>query len=125
MITFKMKGNFAHTENFFSRMLHRDLAHRLEPYAQKGLEALKAHTPVDSGKTRESWDYTISRTKNSITITWTNSNTAAGVPIAVLVQYGHATGNGGYVYGTDYINPALKPVFHEIAESVWEEVTRS
>lgn len=123
MITFKMKGDFKHSENFFNRVLKRDLYSKLEPYAQRGLEALKDHTPVDSGRTAESWDYKIIHSKNFVRIIWTNSNTVNDVPLAVMIQYGHATGGGGYVEGIDFINPALRPLFREIADSVWREVT--
>ena len=123
MVTFKMKGDFKHTESFFNRVLKRDLYSRLEPYARQGVEALKANTPVDTGLTAESWDYVIQRTKNSVRIVWTNSNTVNDIPLAVMIHYGHATGGGGYVEGEDFINPALRPIFREIANSVWKEVT--
>ena len=123
MITFQMKGDFRHSENFFNRILKRDLAHRLDPFARQGVIALQDNTPVDSGLTAESWDYVIKRSRDSVKIIWTNSNVKDGVPIAVIIQYGHATGGGGYVEGIDYINPALKPIFKDIADSVWKEVT--
>lgn len=123
MVTFKMKGDFKHAESFFNRVLKRDLYSRLEPYARQGVEALKAKTPVDTGLTAESWDYVIQRTKNSVRIVWTNSNTVNDIPLAVMIHYGHATGGGGYVEGEDFINPALRPIFREIANSVWREVT--
>ena len=100
---------------------------KLEQYGRAGVNALSAATPVDSGETADSWDYTITADKNTVRITWTNSNVKDGmnVPVAVILQYGHATGNGGYVQGIDYINPALKPLFDEIAIKAWEEVTKA
>ena len=88
-----------------------------------GVSALESATPVDSGLTASSWDYEIHQSRNSAKIVWTNSNINQGVPIAIILQYGHGTRNGGYVQGRDYINPAIKPVFDRIAEGVWKEVT--
>lgn len=90
-----------------------------------GVEALSKATPKNSGKTASSWFYEIQRDNSSWIITWKNSNINNGVPIAIVLQYGHATRNGGYIEGIDYINPALKPVFERIADSAWKEVTRS
>lgn len=95
----------------------------LNRYGQEGVDALTAATPRDTGTTAESWSYEIKRTNNSVTIYWNNSNAPYGVPVAVLIQYGHATRNGGYVQGIDYINPALKPIFEKMAENIWREVT--
>ena len=95
----------------------------LNHYAQMGVDALKSATPVDTGKTADSWYYEIHKSISGITIRWCNSNINEGVPIAVILQYGHGTGTGGYVEGTDYINPAIKPIFDEIADAVWKEVT--
>lgn len=88
-----------------------------------GVKALSEATPVLSGKTASSWGYQISKGHGSFSIHWTNSNINDGVPIAVIIQYGHGTGWGGYVQGIDYINPALRPVFQDIADQVWKEVT--
>lgn len=88
-----------------------------------GVEALRDVTPVDTGTTADSWDYTIERKPGSVSIYWTNSNINDGVVIAVILQYGHGTGTGGYVEGTDYIRPAMKPVFDQIAKDAWEEIT--
>ena len=90
-----------------------------------GVDALREATPRDTGKTANSWDYIIEETPDSVTITWTNSNENRSIPIALLIQYGHATRKGGWVSGIDYINPALKPIFEEIAKSAWEEVTKA
>ena len=123
VITFHHKGNFQKTDNFLKKAKQGDYFRPLEKFAQEGVNALASATPIDSGKTAASWDYTISRSKGSVSITWTNSNINDGVNIAVIIQYGHGTRNGGYVQGRDYINPAIRPVFDKIAENVWKEVT--
>lgn len=123
VITFHHKGNFQKTDKFLKKAKQGDYFRSLEKFAQEGVNALASATPIDSGKTAASWDYTISRSKGSVSITWTNSNINNGVNIAVIIQYGHGTRNGGYVQGRDYINPAIRPVFDKIAENVWKEVT--
>lgn len=123
VISFHHKGNFQKTDNFLKKAKQGDYFRSLEKFAQEGVNALASATPIDSGKTAASWDYTISRSKGSVSITWTNSNINDGVNIAVIIQYGHGTRNGGYVQGRDYINPAIRPVFDKIAENVWKEVT--
>lgn len=95
----------------------------IEAYAQKGVEALAAATPVDTGKTAASWSYEIQSKNDILTITWKNSNEADGIPIVVLLYYGHGTPQGHYVKGRDFITPAIRPVFDEIADKVWKEVT--
>ena len=124
MIRIKAKGNFSKSYKFFEKC--KNLVHLgdFDKYGKMGVEALKAATPIDSGNTANSWDYTIKNNRSGIAITWTNSNVNDGVPVAILVQYGHATGTGGYVSGIDYINPALKPVFDHISEEIWEELQR-
>lgn len=94
----------------------------LNKYGQRGVEALSHATPVDTGKTAASWSYEIQESDNSIEIIWSNSNVNKGLNIAILLQYGHGTRNGGYVVGRDYINPALQPLFDELADKAWEEV---
>lgn len=123
MITFKHRGNFNNTERFFKRAQKMDFYKNLEKYARAGVAALASATPVDTGLTAASWDYEIRKEKNKVSIYWTNSNIQNGVPIAVILQYGHGTNNGGYVRGRDYINPAIQPIFDQIAESAWKEVT--
>ena len=130
MIKIKQHGGFNHTEALLEgikKAITDDFGLKLERYGRAGVRALSAATPIDSGETADSWDYTITSGKNSVTITWTNSNVKdeMNVPLAVILQYGHATGNGGYVQGIDYINPALKPLFDEIAIKAWEEVTKA
>lgn len=124
MIRFKQKGNFDKTETFLKRAKNGEFYKALDTYGKRGVKALSDATPTDTGKTAGSWDYEITRSKGSVTITWTNSNVNDGVNIAVLIQYGHGTRNGGYVRGRDFINPAIRPIFDEIADGVWKEVTR-
>lgn len=106
-------------------MLRMNLASILEPYAQQGVAALSAATPVDTGVAASSWSYEIESTADSVKLVWTNSDVENGFPVAIMLQYGYATGTGGYVQGRDYINPAIKPIFDEIANGVWKVVTSS
>lgn len=126
MIQFIHKGDFKHIEAFLAKSVEFKpiIRHILDKYGKLGVEALKEATPKDTGKTSESWFYTIEEEKNgNLKIVWRNSNLGNGwAPIAILLQYGHATGNGGYVQGQDYINPAIDKVFHRIADDAWEEV---
>lgn len=124
IIQFKQKGDFSKTESFLKKLRKLDLDSVLEKYGKLGVDALSKATPVDSGKTADSWDYKIEKGKGVVTITWTNSNVNNGVPIALLIQYGHGTGTGGYVQGRDYIKPAIRPIFDELADALWEEVTK-
>lgn len=123
MIRFKHKGNFEPTTKFLYRNRRMDLKTILSKYGELGISALEEATPKDTGKTSKSWGYRVSITNRGASIIWTNSNIVDGVPIAVILQYGHATRNGGYVEGVDYINPALQPVFDDILKRVWKEVT--
>jgi hypothetical protein len=116
-------GSFDRTMKFLQAMQKFDLRQLLEPMAQRGVRALAAHTPVDSGLASRSWGYRISQNGGSVTITWTNTDIENGFPVAIALQYGYGTGTGGYVHGRDYINPALRPVFDSIAEDVWRAVT--
>lgn len=123
MIKFVHKGSFKNTESFFRRAEKLDTEEILEFYGKQGVEALRKATPKDSGKTADSWSYEIVKKKNGYGIYWRNSHVNKGIPIAVLIQYGHATGTGGYVEGIDFINPAIKSTFDDIAERAWKEVT--
>ena len=123
MIVITQSGNFNNTERFLNGAKKLDVKRILESYAKEGVRALSSATPVDSGLTASSWDYKINISKGSQSISWTNSNVVDGVPIAIILQYGHGTGTGGYVQGRDYINPALRPIFDKIADSVWREVS--
>ena len=125
-IQFIHKGDFNHLETFLAKTVRFKPIIRaiLNKYGRLGVEALKEATPKDTGKTANSWTYAIEEDSNgNLKIVWHNTNLASNnVPIAVLLQYGHATGNGGYVQGQDYINPAIDKVFHRIADDAWKEV---
>lgn len=124
MVSFSSKGSFSNTENFLNRMTKRQIFSALDEYGQKGVAALVSATPVDSGISSESWSYEVEKSGNNYTIRWLNRHVdETGTPIVILIQYGHGTGNGGYVQGRDFINPAIQPIFDEIADSVWKEVT--
>lgn len=122
-ISFSSKGSFDKTDRFLQKMSRGEIFSLLEGYAKDGVAALAAATPKDTGGTSALWDYKISRSLGRTTITWTNSHVVNGVPIAIILQYGHGTGTGGYIAGRDYINPAIKPVFDNIANSTWKAVT--
>lgn len=122
MITFKQKGDFSKTEKFLKKTFGRNYMDVLEKYAQQGVAALSAATPIDSGQTAISWEYEIIQNNSSISIVWKNTNVNKGVNIALMLQYGHGTRNGGYVSGRDYINPALQPIFDKMADAAWKEV---
>ena len=123
MISFNHRGNFNRMEKFLNAMTRRSYLNDLSRFGQMGVEALASATPVDTGKTADSWTYEIERTNEKTTIRWLNTNINDGVNIAVILQYGHGTGTGGYVQGRDYINPAMRPLFDSIAEQAWKEVT--
>lgn len=122
-VNFEVSGGFTKTERFLNRMKRREYLNVLDEFGRDGVQALRNATPVDSGATAEAWDYEIKRTRDCTEIIWTNSNINDGVPIAVILQYGHGTGTGGYVQGRDYINPAIRPIFDKIAEKAWKVVT--
>ena len=122
-VKFEVSGGFTKTERFLNRMKRREYLNVLDEFGRDGVQALRNATPVDSGATAEAWDYEIKRTRNYTEIVWTNSNINDGVPIAVILQYGHGTGTGGYVQGCDYINQAIRPIFDKIAEKAWKVVT--
>lgn len=122
IIAFRQKGNFRNSETFLRKASRLNINQILERYAKEGVEALREATPKNTGTTANSWHYKIERSNDRIAIVWSNSNIVNGVPIAVILQYGHGTRNGGYVEGIDYINPAMKPIFDRIAERAWGEV---
>lgn len=123
-ITFRHKGNFKKAEKFFNRVLKRNYRNILAKYGQMGVDALKEATPSNSGKTAESWDFGIEEGNGKVTLYWTNSNENQGVNIAILLIYGHALRNGSYVEGIDFVTPALRPIFRQIANESWKEVIR-
>lgn len=124
MITFKHTGNFKKTESFLTAAKRLQIQQVLSRYGKIGVQMLASNTPVDTGNTAGSWDYEIEEKRGSFSIYWTNSNIQDGVPIAVILQYGHGTKNGGYVEGRDYINPALQPVFDDLVDAAWKEITK-
>ena len=125
MITFRQRGDFSKFTKYLERVKHAVKLSELDKYGREGVAALASATPVDSGKTASSWYYEIINQSGSITITFNNSNIQNGVPIAVIIQYGHGTGTGGWVEGRDYINPAIRPIFDRIANDAWREVTKA
>ena len=124
MITFRQKGDFSKLTRFLERAKEAVHLGDLDKYGRQGVAALSSATPIDSGLTAESWYYEIENKKGSATITFYNSNVQNGVPIAIVLQYGHGTRNGGWVQGRDYINPAIQPIFDEIVNEAWREVTK-
>lgn len=122
-IRFESSGSFAKTERFLTNAPKANIRSILEALGQKGVRALSAATPLETGKAASSWYYNVKRTRYGWEISWSNSDIENGFPVAVMLQYGHGTGTGGYVQGTNYINPAIKPIFDEIADKAWKAVT--
>lgn len=123
VISFSSSGSFSNTEKFLKAMSNSDILGSLDQYGRRGVAALRSATPVESGLTAELWTYEVEKTGTGYSITWSNTHSVSGVNIAVILQYGHGTGTGGYVAGRDYINPAIRPIFDQIANDVWKEVT--
>ena len=124
MISFRQKGDFSKTMQFLVKAKKGVKLSDLDKYGREGVAALASATPVDTGETANSWYYEIVHENGMIAITFNNSHIQNGVPIAVILQYGHGTGTGGWVEGRDYINPAIQPIFDKIAENAWREVTK-
>ena len=124
MIRFRHKGDFSKTTSFLENSRRSVRTVDLDRYGQEGVSALASATPVETGKTANSWFYEIEHKNGSTIISFHNSNIQNGVPIAVILQYGHGTGTGGWVQGRDYINPAIRPIFDKIANDAWREVTK-
>ena len=124
MISFRQKGDFSKLTSFLEKAKESVKIGDLDKYGREGVAALSSATPIDSGKTANSWSYEIINKNGSVTISFNNSNIQNGVPIAIILQYGHGTKNGGWVQGRDYINPAIQPVFDEIVDKAWREVTK-
>lgn len=110
-------------EKKLKKLLGKNIFASLDRYGQRGVEALAAATPVETGLTADSWEYEIVKSPRP-GIRWYNTNVVNGTPVVIMIQYGHGTGTGGYVYGRDFINPAMRPVFDTIAQDIWKEVTR-
>lgn len=124
MIKFRHKGDFSKLNKFLEKAKEAVHLGDLNKYGRAGVAALSSATPRDSGVTADSWSYEIKRENGTITISFNNSNINDGVPIAIILQYGHGTGSGGWVQGRDYINPAIQPIFDQIADEAWKEVTK-
>lgn len=124
MVTFRQKGDFSKLTRFLERAKEAVHIGTLDKYGREGVAALASVTPIDSGLTASSWYYTIEQKDGSARINFLNSNIQNGVPIAIILQYGHATGTGGWVEGRDYINPAIQPLFEKITNEAWKEVTK-
>ena len=124
MIRFEQKGNFSKLDRYFKRIKNSVNNVDFDEFGRRGVDALSKATPVRTGLAAQSWYYKVIKTKNSTTITFNNSDIENGVPIAIILQYGHATKNGGWVEGRDYINPSIQPIFDELAKNAWKEVTK-
>ena len=124
MITFRQKGDFSKLTRFLERAKEAVHLGDLDKYGRAGVAALASATPIDSGETASSWYYEITNKNGSAVISFRNSNVQNGVPIAIILQYGHGTGTGGWVQGRDYINPAIQPIFDQIANNAWKGVTK-
>lgn len=124
MVHFRQKGDFSKLSTFLERVKETVKIGELDKYGQQGVAALESATPKDTGLTASSWYYEIKRENGSVSIGFHNKNIQNGIPIAIILQYGHGTGNGGWVEGRDYINPAIQPIFDEIAENAWKGVTK-
>lgn len=123
MISFRQRGDFSRTTNFLKKAEKVSLMSTLDKYGRRGVAALSSATPIETGKTANSWYYEIVKSNGSIALRFNNSNIQNGVPIAIILQLGHGTRNGGWVEGRDYINPAIQPIFDEISTDLWKEVT--
>lgn len=124
MITFRSKGDFSKATRYFERVKEAAKVGILDKYGRAGIAALSSATPIESGLAAGSWGYEIEHGRNSARIIFTNSDIENGFPVAIMLQYGHGTGTGGWVEGRDYINPAIQPIFDQIANEAWREVTR-
>lgn len=124
MITFRQKGDFSKASRYLERLKEAAKLGVLDKYGREGVAALASATPTETGLTASSWSYTIERQNGSVAIVFENSNINKGVSIAIILQYGHGTGTGGWVQGRDYINPAIQPIFDKMADEAWKEVTK-
>ena len=124
MIGFRQKGDFSKLTSYLEKAKESVKLGELDKYGREGVAALKSATPVDTGLTANSWYYKIEHKNGSVSILFCNSNVQNGIPIAIILQHGHGTRNGGWVEGRDYINPAIQPIFDKLANSAWKEVTK-
>lgn len=123
MISFRQKGDFSKLNKYFEKLRETAKIGVLDKYGRAGVAALESATPTETGLTASSWYYEIKRQNGSVSIEFKNSNVNKGVPIAIILQYGHGTGTGGWVEGRDYINPAIQPIFDQLTADAWKEVT--
>ncbi len=123
MISFRQKGDFSKLNRYFEKLKEAAKIGVLDKYGRAGVEALSSATPTRTGVTAASWSYKINRKNGGVSLDFYNSNVNKGVPIAIIIQYGHGTGTGGWVEGIDYINPAIQPLFKKLADDAWKEVT--
>lgn len=123
MISFRQKGDFSKLDKYFEKLREAAKIGVLDKYGRAGVKALSSATPTRTGVTAASWSYKINRKNGSVSLDFYNSNINKGVPIAIIIQYGHGTGTGGWVEGIDYINPAIQPLFKQLADDAWKEVT--
>jgi len=123
MINLDSTGSFKNIDAFLKRMSNNDLFSDLERYGRMGVDALSSATPNETGLTARSWVYKVTKSRGLQSIGWYNTNTTNGVNVAILIQYGHGTGTGGYIQGRDYINPVIQPLFDTIANEIWRKVT--
>jgi hypothetical protein len=124
-VSFSYFGSLARTERLLKNIQQLQIDQIVQGQAKRGVAALASATPTDSGRAASSWGYKVTKTANSVTIIWTNSDVENGFHVALAIQYGHGTGTGGYVQGQDYINPAMRPVFDDIAKTVWKAVIKA
>lgn len=117
-------GSFKNTEKFLKTVSKRRQYGWLDSYGIRGVDALSNATPKDTRETSKRWRYEVRETRGEITISWFNDNVDDRIPIVILIQYGHATRNGGYVQGRDFINPAMQPLFDQMTDEIWKRVTR-
>lgn len=125
MFSVTSSGDFEKTTKFLNFMKSGDLWRNLDKYGRQGVDALSSATPFDTGRAAQSWGYQLGRQNGRYSISWFNTDVEGGVNVAVIVQYGHATGTGGWVEGRDYINPAIRPVFDRILDDIWGQVRRA
>ena len=124
IVSVTQKGNFKKSERFLRKVVGLHFENKLKHYGELGVQALKAATPKDTGTTAESWNYEIVYEDGRTVLYWRNENLSEGIPVVIILQYGHVTRNGGFVEGIDFINPALKPLFERMAKEAWKEVVR-
>lgn len=125
MFSRSTSGSFDNTMKFLNRMKSEKMFDNLDRFGRQGVDALRSATPIETGLAGKSWGYQIGHTNGQVSISWFNTDVEGGVNIAVILQYGHGTGTGGWVQGRDYINPSMRPIFDKILDDVWKQVTNA